>query len=520
MIEYDRLYLQEVICVQHMVEKLSIIRHPLSRMRLMYSLIGAAVLGLAAHGFVYLNYMPAHDMLNYIDYFAGGWEFSLGRFTQPLYGILRGSYTMPWLSGLLTMLFCGLASFLVCDLLDIENRWLILCSAGFLIANATMTEIGACFLYVSDAFALALLLSCAGAYVLIRMKGVLSVLLSCALMVLAMGMYQSYILPAVALLLFYAMKRALSQRSLWTSEWRSWFRWIIALALTAVVYFGVYVLILRAKGMSAPDQYNSPARLATFSIAEILGLVKNAYSSFAAFFFGLSQNGFTLFYACNLLLAAAVCAGLVRCIIRRKLPLFNLCVLGIGMIVFPALAQTMSILARNQITYFLTAHTLFLMYPGAISFAREKRAQLGALALSILLLFSSIKYSNELYTLQKVHYDKALSHVTRVMDRMDLTEGYVPGQTPVAAVGVFSHAMNDLNRPEAYRWTEGTARSAVTYTMTFGSFVRMLGAPIHLLNDEEIGAYAAMEEVQKMPAYPAGGCCRMIGDVLVVKFPN
>lgn len=498
-----------------------------ARMRLIYSLLGAAVLGLIAHGFAYLNYVPVHDMLNYVDHYAGEWEISLGRFAQPLYAMLRGRYTMPWLGGMLTILFIGLSAFLVSDLLEIKNRWLVLCSAGFLIANATMTEASACFLYISDALGLAMLLACIGAYALVRMRGVVSVVIACATFTSSMGLYQSYILVAVVLLLFCAMRAALTEHRLWKSQWRNWTRWLIALALTAAVYFGLY-LLLQKHELSMSKMYNSPAQLASFTLAELMQLARHAYSSFVAFFLGLHQNEYTAFYACNLILMVCTILTLAWHVIRNRLPLLNVLVLVVGVLAFPGLALGMSILSRQQLIYFLTSHALFLMYPAMLALLSDmrgpkalSRSRMLPVALCVCLLFSSVRYSNELYTLQKVHYDKALSHVTRVMDRMEQVEGYVPGETPVVSVGYLSHAMTDLYRPEAYRWTKGVARSALTYLNSFGNFARMLGDPIVFDGDEGVSArYAAMEAVQQMPVYPAAGCCQMIDGVMVVRFPD
>ena len=97
---------------------------------------------------------------------------------QPTYGKLHGEYTMPWFSGMLSMLYIGIAAFLVNDLFEVDNRWLALMTAGFLSANATMTCMTMVFPYVSDALAMALLLACAGAYAVIRMPNPVGMLLA------------------------------------------------------------------------------------------------------------------------------------------------------------------------------------------------------------------------------------------------------------------------------------------------------------------------------------------------------
>ena len=61
-----------------------------SKRRLLYAMLGAVLFSLAAHAYAYFSFAPLHDAVNYIDYHSGAWEISLGRYLEPLYGMIRG----------------------------------------------------------------------------------------------------------------------------------------------------------------------------------------------------------------------------------------------------------------------------------------------------------------------------------------------------------------------------------------------------------------------------------------------
>ena len=73
------------------------------------------VWGFMAHGFAYTNFLFNHDGLSMVSdfYGEGTIEIAVGRFTYPLYIFFRGTVNAPWLLGILSNLYVGLATFLI-----------------------------------------------------------------------------------------------------------------------------------------------------------------------------------------------------------------------------------------------------------------------------------------------------------------------------------------------------------------------------------------------------------------------
>ena len=105
--------------------------------------------------------------------------------------------------------------------------------------------------------------------------------------------------------------------------------------------------------------------------------------------------------------------------------------------------------------------------------------------------------------------------IVRVVGHLEQTEGYVPGETPIAVVGL-------LPTSPLYKTMDGfedvRGRTADAYTVSWENtyylyMENVLNYPVkrsYLTKDDQAA-------VDAMPTFPADGCCAFIGDTLVVK---
>ena len=101
---------------------------------------------------------------------------------------------------------------------------------------------------------------------------------------------------------------------------------------------------------------------------------------------------------------------------------------------------------------------------------------------------------------------------------MLLTEGYVPGQTPVAMVGLPQQINEVIPGFEAYRKPNGMWMSDV---LNFGDaghwsayFKYILQNPAKIVDGSQLHGDP---RVETLPCYPAQGCTALIDGTLVVK---
>ncbi len=180
--------------------------------RVKYSLLGSFLFSMAANAFAYFNFYPQHDSLNHAMYFANKWEVQLGRFLLPIYGNVRGEITMPWVIGMLSILFIAGSTFVVSDLLYLDSPILIVLTGGALAANLCVTELCAVFLFVTDAYMLSMFLGCLAVWTIRKLQSGWGVLFSAVLFFLSFGLYQSSASVVLVLFALLLMQDAILRR--------------------------------------------------------------------------------------------------------------------------------------------------------------------------------------------------------------------------------------------------------------------------------------------------------------------
>ena len=109
-----------------------------SKACLVTALIAAFLWGLAAHGYAFFDNNVSHDSLRefHAEILGNNIKLTSGRVFTPIYRELLGNdVTMPWLGGLLALLWIGLAVFLVARILKVESKPMVVLIALLFIAE-------------------------------------------------------------------------------------------------------------------------------------------------------------------------------------------------------------------------------------------------------------------------------------------------------------------------------------------------------------------------------------------------
>jgi hypothetical protein len=138
------------------------------------------------------------------------------------------------------------------------------------------------------------------------------------------------------------------------------------------------------------------------------------------------------------------------------------------------------------------------------------------------LLFNNIIYANQAYLKKELVYQSTLSTMNRIIDRMEETDGYVLGETPVVFVGLLSNSELSMGRKEFYIAGTGLGgKFSVTYYKTYEQYFQyVLSYPINLLDSEASKEWSKQEEVIEMSAFPAQDSCKIINGTMIVKLSN
>ena len=166
--------------------------------------------GLVTHAYIFLHSSFSHDSLNEFNaaVFGNAWRIQLGRIFVPAYRLLvREAITLPWLIGVLSLLYISAAVFLTVKLFGIRSRLLTALIAGVYTANITVTATAATYIHDLDCNMLALALAVLAVYLWKRFdKGFLYGMLP---LCVSMGLYQSYLSVAITLVILYLVLQLL-----------------------------------------------------------------------------------------------------------------------------------------------------------------------------------------------------------------------------------------------------------------------------------------------------------------------
>ena len=139
----------------------------------------------------------------------------------------------------------------------------------------------------------------------------------------------------------------------------------------------------------------------------------------------------------------------------------------------------------------------------------------------IIMLFDNCVYSNEVYLKKDLEYTSTLSAFTRIIDRMEQTDGYIVGETKVVIIGNLNLSLLSSDRKGFDNSNFESYNFATTYYTIYNKYFEyVLGYPINLANVEEANKFACKKEIVEMPCFPEKGSIELIDNTLVIKLSN
>ena len=136
-----------------------------------------------------------------------------------------------------------------------------------------------------------------------------------------------------------------------------------------------------------------------------------------------------------------------------------------------------------------------------------------------IIVFDNCIYSNQVYLKKDMENASTLSVLTRIIDRMEETEGYVPGETECAFIGILDEGPLNQHRAGFNYNTGGLWYNFNTsYPDTYPVYMNYyLDYPMTFVSSEKQTALQNSPEVQNMPFFPAKDSVKMVDGVFVVK---
>lgn len=523
------------------------------------SLLSSVVLTLIAHGFNFFNATFANDRIAFFSEpptNGAGTEVA-GKWFAQYYDGIRGYSYLPWLIGVLSMIYLTLAVYITVDLLRIEKLLSIWIVAGLYTTNVSVITAN---LYGVDDFMFALVMAAFSAwfwnlkdrdyegkfFVFCKKHMVIRLICSAICLALCVGVYGAYAPVAPVLIVLTCMVMLFKGER--TGYVLCRFLEFIAMVGTgAVLYYLVQKLFLIIKDSQMQSYMGEDKILAGVDFAELISDIKLAFCNTINNWRG-SYEGNSSYVSMPMWMAIAllVLGGMLfamliykhRDIMVEKGRIVFLVIL-IGL--FPLVAGSIFILAFGHAHYLMIFPFVYLyvaiakMAECEISVGKIKKPHHFIRVLStvtaILLfvfIYRGIKASNMVYSAMEMKYTRSQSIATRMIDRIESVDGY-DGTEKVCLVGHIMEAdyFRDPNVDSYWKSvvsglgvaTESTSFSHIGITPLFLKNIMGFYQPVEIYqsadhSDEE------KNMISEMTTFPFDGSVEKVGDTIFVKLSD
>ncbi len=485
------------------------------------------ILGLLIHLPMMVRDIPNHDGLASM-YFDQNMITS-GRWFLTVACGISSYYTLPWLIGLLSLLYLGLAGAALAEFLEIKSSGTAALVGGLLVSFPALAS-GFAYVFTLDGYMLGLLLAVLAPLLTRKLRFGPAAGALC--LALSMGIYQAYVAFAALLCLYGVGMAAMSGRDL-RAKLRESLRYLEMGVLGAAGYYGMLRLLLWIQGKElASYQGIDQAGEGGGGLSAVLG---HMYTDFAAFTLKgrvLINNGFSL---AALALLGIMALGAVLGLARRKKwwkSIWFFAIMGVMAAGIPV-ASNLILAVSPQVTYHLLMRYQWVLFPILLTAFVSRWGggegrwgclrEWGLLAGAGILIFNFAVTDNIAYSNLQKKYEKTYAYCLRLLDRIEQTEGYYRG-IPIAMVGVVGdepYPLTDITG-KVTGGMIGMSGDQLLYTgSNYQAFMQhYLGATLNFLPADAMAEMYYSPEYREMESFPGKDSIRIIDGILYVKTEN
>ncbi len=491
--------------------------------------LSAFVLGILIHLPVMLSDIPNHDGLSSM-YFDQNMITS-GRWFLSVACGFSSYFTIPWIIGLIGLLWLALTAVALTELLELADPLVIMAVSGLLVSFPALASTFA-YVFTMDGYMMALFLAILA--VLFTKKQKKGGLAGAVCLAFSMGIYQAY-LPFAILLCVYVILLFFMEEKGWKTKAFYVLRYLGMGVAGAALYYVILQILLKLQGKVLDTYQGINSMEQGGSGLGLFTTIRGMYVDFLAFTVhgNVLVNNIFSFTACAALVLL-VAYLLVRSMLQRKWwknPAFFVIIilLAAGL---PLLTNVILVISPNLTYHLLMRYQwvlyLILMLAFVDRYASEDgKTDIGiqwvALLAAGILVFNYGVSDNIGYSNLEKKYEKTYAYCVRLLDRIEQTEGYYQG-IPIALVGVIGYdefPTTDITG----KVTDGMIGLSGDYLIYKGAdyqafMQNYLGATLNFLDPDTVGEIYMTQEYIDMDTFPGANSTRVVDGILYVKTEN
>ncbi len=487
------------------------------------TLASVLLFGLLAHTYVFVNYLPNWDGLN--NLYDPQNTIHLGRCFLTLACGISSYYDLPWVNGLLSLLYIGITAILICELLEVQKTSTRILMSGLLAAFPVVTGTFG-YMYTADGYFLSMLCMTLAMFLTLRYKK--GLFAGALLIAFAFGCYQAYITFAMMLVVIYSIKQLLYDDAPVKKILTDCLRCVLCAGIGLIVYFLLNKLLLHVEGVVLADYQGVSDLSSTGSIlSNIPSALKQCVIDFVYFFTG-SISDMNLYSWLNILMLGVTAIAYVALILRKKLwkTPAKLALTALLFLLMPFCCFAIHFISPD-VSYHMLMHgglyfvyVLFLLPYDRTNCEKPVHSviyQWFCLILSGLILYNFILIANICYQRQNITVQASMNTVDAMADRIFALEDLETAEK-IAVLGKLNGttAAISINLPPDM--TGFTEDHIMTHSLHYSNlFADYYYLELDAADDAEITELIGNADVSAMPGWPSEGSIAVIDNTLVIK---
>ena len=486
----------------------------------------AVVVGLLAHIYKITNWLPNWDSL--VFRYDPQNMVGLGRWFLPVVCSFSSFYELPFLNGILTIVFHAAGAVCICRIFNVKKNITAGLTGAFIVSFSTVTSV-LMYNYVADGYSIAFFLSTLAALLMTREKP--DYVASAVLIALSTGIYQAYVTVTIMLILLKLIDEIVHHKPIAKAMLKK----VVFMLITGFAGMALYALVLKVVlGILSAELLdyqgiNSSASMSGINIAASFYVIKE---TFLKCFFDFS-NGVNVYVVLNIFIFIFTVAFYLKCIVLNKLykkpgnliMLFALCFMlpvGAGALAFlNAYIDYHNLMLMGYSVFYL--FFLLIYERGKEKNERQRTVKCWiVLLVAVAVIANQVVISNVSYHKAQIAYEKSYGVLVRIADRIEQTTGYEDCNR-ILVVGALedSEAYSVNLSPDVTGITDGYIIRAddevVGQSVLCSALNDYCGKNYGFVSGEEKKDFMKNEEIKNMKSWPLAGCVKIVNDVIVIK---
>ena len=486
--------------------------------------IASFVVGLVAHMYKLTNWLPnwdslvfRHDPQNMV---------AMGRWFLPVVCTPSSFYDLPWLTGLLALVFHGFGAVCICKMFRVRKPVTAALIGAAVITFPTVTSV-LMYNYVADGYALAFLLSCVAAMVLVDKKP--RYIVSSVCIALSAGIYQAYITVTVMLLLCYLIIETMTAESKLPNMLVKSLKFVATGISGLVLYYVVMTIILKITNTTLLE-YQGLSDAMSFSGLNAFAILYAIRRSFTDYFFDFS-NGVAFFSVLNCVIFAVTVILYIADAIKQRTSFTKILLIAVYVIFLPIGASILTLI-NSDVDYhnlmkmgFFIFYLFFVLQYEKLDIKAPKLNVAKAwaiLGITFVLVFNNMIIANVSYHKLNMAYEKSYGVLIRIADRIDQTEG-ASACDKILVLGALedSEAYSVKLPPDMTGATDGFILrmddEIVGQSVLCSALNDYCGTNYAFVYGEEKAALLEKIEAENMGIWPALDAIAVVDDVIIIR---